>query len=84
MGFAYGTGPTGITRRVQQSFEKIQTMVSSDLGNRIPTILVLNVFGFSRGAAAARHFVHKVKTQPRSFIGWNLTRERIIVNFVGL
>ena len=84
MGFAYGTGSTGITRRVQQSFEKIQTMVSSDLGNRIPTILVLNVFGFSRGAAAARHFVHKVKTQPRSFIGWNLTRERIIVNFVGL
>ena len=84
MGFAYGTGPTGITRRVQQSFEKIQTMVSSDLGDRIPTILVLNVFGFSRGAAAARHFVHKVKTQPRSFIGWNLTRERIIVNFVGL
>lgn len=84
MGFAYGTGPTGIKRRVQQSFEKIQTMVSSDLGNRIPTILVLNVFGFSRGAAAARHFVHKVKTQPRSFIGWNLTRERIIVNFVGL
>lgn len=84
MGFAYGTGATGITRRVQQSFEKIQTMVSSDLGNRIPTILVLNVFGFSRGAAAARHFVHKVKTQPGSFVGWNLTRERIIVNFVGL
>lgn len=84
MGFAYGAGPTGIKRRVQQSFEKIQTMVSSDLGNRIPTILVLNVFGFSRGAAAARHFVHTVKTRPRSFIGWNLTRERIIVNFVGL
>ena len=84
MGFAYGTGPTGITSRVRQSFEKIQTMVRFDLGDRIPTILVLNVFGFSRGAAAARHFVHTVKTQPRSFIGWNLTRERIIVNFVGL
>lgn len=84
MGFAYGSGPTGITSRVRQSFEKIQTMVSDDLGDRIPTILVLNVFGFSRGAAAARHFVHTVKTQPRSFIGWNLTRERIIVNFVGL
>lgn len=45
---------------------------------------MLNVFGFSRGAAAARHFVHKVKTEPKGFIGWNLTRERIIVNFVGL
>lgn len=83
-GFAFGSGSTGIATRVQQSFEKIQTMVSSDLGDRIPTILVLNVFGFSRGAAAARHFVHKVKTEPKGFIGWNLTRERIIVNFVGL
>lgn len=84
MGFAYGSVATGIVSRVQQSFEKIQTMVSDDLGDRIPTILVLNVFGFSRGAAAARRFVHKVKTQPGLFIGWNLTRERIIVNFVGL
>lgn len=83
-GFAFGSGPTGIVTRVQQSFERIQSMVSSDLGDRIPTILVLNVFGFSRGAAAARHFVHKVKTEPKGFIGWNLTRERIIVNFVGL
>lgn len=83
-GFAFGSGPTGIVTRVQQSFERIQSMVSSDLGDRIPTILVLNVFGFSRGAAAARHFVHTVKTEPKRFIGWNLTRERIIVNFVGL
>ena len=83
-GFAFGSGPTGIEARVFQSFEKIQTMVKQSLGDRIPTILILNIFGFSRGAAAARHFLHRVKTEPQLFKGWNLKRERIIVNFVGL
>lgn len=83
-GFAFGSGYTGIGTRVFQSFEKIQTMVKQSLGDRIPTILILNIFGFSRGAAAARHFLHRVKTEPQLFKGWNLKRERIIVNFVGL
>lgn len=83
-GFAFGSGYTGIAARVFQSFEKIQTMVKQSLGDRIPTILILNIFGFSRGAAAARHFLHRVKTEPQLFKGWNLKRERIIVNFVGL
>lgn len=83
-GFAYGSHKTGIEFRVLQSFEKIQTMVADDLGGRIPTILILNVFGFSRGAAAARHFIHKVRTEPERFRGWDLTSQRIVVNFVGL
>jgi len=83
-GFAYGSHKTGIEFRVLQSFEKIQTMVADDLGGRIPIILILNVFGFSRGAAAARHFIHKVRTEPGRFLGWDLTSQRIVVNFVGL
>lgn len=83
-GFAMGSGSTGIKQRVEQSFEKIQIQVRGDHGTIIPAIIRLNVFGFSRGAAAARYFIHLVKSQPQRFKGWNLKSANITVGFVGL
>lgn len=62
----------------------------------IPHYVTLNVFGFSRGAAAARNFVHLANTQPELFKNaeldkdWNFAKNNpskqngVSVNFVGL
>lgn len=61
MGAATGQGASGIIERVgravQQMTDKIN--VSKDGRERIGTITI-DVFGFSRGAASARHFVHEI------------------------
>nr|WP_269137377.1 DUF2235 domain-containing protein [Pseudomonas sp. PGPR40] len=59
LGMAWGRGETGIEARVFQAFSRIKQRLRTFQG-RYPDIqissLILDVFGFSRGAAAARHF----------------------------
>ncbi|WP_269688513.1 MULTISPECIES: PAAR domain-containing protein [Halopseudomonas] len=63
MGMAFGQGETGVVERVKQSpaeiAERLQMLVSAN-----PSIVVekveFDIFGFSRGAAAARHFANEV------------------------
>ncbi|MBT2621189.1 DUF2235 domain-containing protein [Chryseobacterium sp. ISL-6] len=59
-GVAQGTGDTGVVAKVTKGCLKgAQAIVDKLKGNIKPiNILTVNVFGFSRGAAAARHFVH--------------------------
>lgn len=59
-GVAQGTGDTGVVAKVAKGCLKgAQAIVDKLKGNIKPiNILTVNVFGFSRGAAAARHFVH--------------------------
>lgn len=84
-GMGLGSGRTGIERRVELAFAQIVNDIRRRAGkDYIPAILTLNVFGFSRGAAAARHFVNTAKTNPKLFKGWNLNKNRVIVRFVGL
>jgi hypothetical protein len=55
-GYTTGTGATGIREKVRSGCEKVDKSVPKNA-----TInLVLDVFGFSRGAAAARAFVHEI------------------------
>lgn len=86
-GFAFGTGETGIESRAQQAFEPLKQIVEDkreQIG--LPAMLELNVFGFSRGAATARHFVSLLRN--RAEINKHFTNEwrkvHIQVNFVGL
>lgn len=81
-GYALGSGPTGITDRAASAFGEIKNKVEK--AGKKPTYLLLNVFGFSRGSATARHFIHLAKTQPESFSNWGLSRSSVQVNFVGL
>lgn len=57
MGYAFGSGTTGIRGKVRKGCERIVKELPK--GNVIET-LTLDVFGFSRGAAAARNFVHEI------------------------
>ncbi|WP_285960105.1 phospholipase effector Tle1 domain-containing protein [Pseudomonas tohonis] len=62
-GQAAGRGETGILGRVEQSPDQIKAQLRRFLdtnpGTRIRT-LEFDIFGFSRGAAAARHFANEV------------------------
>ena len=66
-GYAVGRGVTGIDQRALQAFDQIEDLV----GETPPTLLYINVFGFSRGAATARHFVHLAKSRNQDFVGGN-------------
>ena len=99
-GQAFGTGETGMLSRVEK-------LISSDLPQRIellssrqPAIKIraieLDVFGFSRGAAAARHFVNEINKGPNGLAQTHLQARKLAfaegldwnqcirVNFVGL
>ncbi|WP_312966952.1 phospholipase effector Tle1 domain-containing protein [Acinetobacter gerneri] len=85
-GFAFGSGDYGIIMRthkdaislIRKRFEKIN-------GNSIrPSSLIFNVFGFSRGAAAARHFIHYCKISDPFFPFWKINRVRTQFCFIGI
>lgn len=62
-GQATGMGDTGVVARVMQSPQKIQESLDRLLGNH-PNLeikgLEFDILGFSRGAAAARHFANEI------------------------
>ena len=63
LGYAFGTGETGIRAKVRKGCEeivkKVKTIKTSKKADKI-AVLTFDVFGFSRGAAAARNFVHEI------------------------
>lgn len=81
-GFAYGSGSTGVKTRALEACEKIVEMAKAKKIRA--NHLRINLFGFSRGAATARHFMHLIKTKPGSLSGWNLKAHQIRFGFVGL
>lgn len=63
VGQGTGRGDTGVAGRVQLSFAQIQQRIDDVLANHPGceiTSLTFDTFGFSRGAAAARHFANEV------------------------
>lgn len=63
-GFAFGAGLTGIRARVRDGCNKIAEKIKIEQekqATKTLTKITLDVFGFSRGAAAARNFVHEVQ-----------------------
>ena len=59
LGGGLDIGETGIVNKVKIACEEVANK-ASDLGYKRIDYLVINAFGFSRGAAAARHFLHEV------------------------
>ena len=55
-GYALGTGSTGITMRAQEAIQQITDFLYTKHDPQKVRVLI-NVFGFSRGAATARHFL---------------------------
>ncbi|UKB82877.1 DUF2235 domain-containing protein [Chryseobacterium sp. MEBOG06] len=63
LGYAFGTGETGIRGKVRKGCEeivkKVKTIKSEKKADKI-AVITFDVFGFSRGAAAARNFVYEI------------------------
>ncbi|WP_316804300.1 phospholipase effector Tle1 domain-containing protein [Pedobacter nototheniae] len=57
LGYALGTGETGVRSKVEKGCRLLAGLLPK--GKEI-SVLILDVFGFSRGAAAARNFVAEV------------------------
>ncbi|WP_448725609.1 type VI secretion system tip protein TssI/VgrG [Pseudomonas farris] len=98
---AMGTGKTGVIARVEQSPTKIMEQLRL-LQQQNPGVIIekieFDIFGFSRGAAAARHFANEVLKGEHSILAkvlpagsavlssdfnWRLTTD-ITINFIGL
>lgn len=62
-GPAFGMGSAGIKGKVRKSIEDVVKIIKDNTSgkkNSFINTITFDVFGFSRGAAAARHFVHVV------------------------
>ena len=62
IGASLGTGTTGVKQKVRKGLNDVVRQIQGEakLYGVIVDELVFDVFGFSRGAAAARYFVHQV------------------------
>ena len=74
-GPAFGMGSAGIIYRVREAIKKITGLIDIKEDEYINKI-TFDVFGFSRGAAAARHFVYVV-THPEYIPKTNSNRETL-------
>ncbi|SEE74198.1 T6SS phospholipase effector Tle1-like catalytic domain-containing protein [Pseudomonas migulae] len=98
---ATGRGDTGVAAKVQQAFSDLNDSIK-ELIDRSPgceiTSLTFDTFGFSRGAAAARHFANEIvrckqgplgevlRRNPKGFSSsfGNQFNSDVIMGFVGL
>lgn len=100
-GQATGRWATGVLARVEQSpgliVNRLNSFIDNNAGVKIKNIEV-DVFGFSRGAAAARHFANDLRKGANSLLAkalpanspmmhdgfnWQVQRD-VIINFIGL
>ena len=73
-GYKYGRGKTGIVGKVRNGCKALADKVKKEKDESIDTIeeiiLTLDIFGFSRGSAAARNFAYNLQKgayPPRSY-----------------
>lgn len=90
IGYAIGSGPTGITKKVDKGIIELRRQIAKAYrpnNKEVITKLTIDVVGFSRGAAAARHFVHRRKELligPKGRAWPQPSPPEIEINFVGL
>lgn len=86
-GYAFGSGATGVTAKVSKAFSKINAEVDNlkrlkhIKENQFVNEIDLTVFGFSRGAAAARNFIAQ---RGKLQLKYNLESSKFHIKFVGL
>ena len=69
-GVGMGTGSTGVVARVFKGCQESAKEIRKKIGGKQIDYLYINVYGFSRGAAAARHFIH-IASSPTNYATMN-------------
>jgi type VI secretion system Hcp family effector len=72
VGLGLGTAETGVIAKTDDAVAKLAAAIDAALGllkgKFVVDTLLFDIFGFSRGAAAARHFANRVQSEDRSII----------------
>ena len=72
IGLGLGTAETGIIAKTDDAVAQLATAIDAALGllkgKFVVDTLLFDIFGFSRGAAAARHFANRVQSEDRTII----------------
>ena len=90
LGVAYGSGDQGIVAKVKKGCQKLAEKASKLKGEDKINTLIVDVFGFSRGSAAARNFIYELSKKNSSTIWgsqllvYKIQYNRLQVRFVGL
>lgn len=101
MGYAFGTRSTGVKNKVATGILAIINQIKDALIPEKDKIfikeLAIDVFGFSRGAAAARHCVHIMMSDKEggirrsrpfykrlTYSGLQIDKDAVVVKFAGL
>lgn len=82
MGYAFGSGNTGIPVKVSRGFAKIKKKINGVYKKDKEYVkeLIIKVFGFSRGAAAARSFITTTENKLKE----RYPKAKITYAFAGL
>ncbi|MGM0766868.1 MAG: phospholipase effector Tle1 domain-containing protein [Pseudomonadota bacterium] len=89
-GMATGLGETGVPQQVQKLFVDLALQIKDANSKGRDYQLTLDLFGFSRGAAAARHAVNEILKGQKGALATALGSERLRwpistkIRFVGL
>lgn len=89
-GAATGIGDTGVIMQVERAFKVASNLLLARLRGKTISSLSVDIFGFSRGAAAARHAAHEISLGQNGLFVKLLKRgganppEQIETRFVGL
>lgn len=78
-GLAWGTGPEGVAARTREGLETARQIIRQKGSGMELCQVMLDAFGFSRGACVARDFANKVRAGQVEFAG--VTAE---VKFMGI
>lgn len=64
-GGAFGAGKTGIPKKVKKGCDDLAKLCKKIANGDPISSLMVDVFGFSRGAAAARHFIYEISKEKQ-------------------
>lgn len=68
-GLAWGTGPEGVAARTRQGLDEARAEIRTRARGLEPCFVLLDTFGFSRGACVSRDFANHVKDGAIVFAG---------------
>ena len=86
-GAAFGSGATGIVAKVNKGVGQLAGVLTEILAIDKDTYVeqvTIDVFGFSRGAAAARHFVSLLRNERPLAARLGVPRAKVVIKFVGV
>ncbi len=87
IGMAFGSASTGIPKKVARGIgliaEKIAKILKQEEDSFVEQVTI-DVFGFSRGAAAARHFISLLHATPTLAARLQTPTAKVKIKFVGI